>query len=163
MFRSLLSLAKSTSFKLLVLVLVLAGATVAILNAQLSHAREQLRITEEALRAQKSLTEALDNQAQLESRLRGIVEDAVSEIEASPNAGELVPPDIATAWYNGIERLRNHESTDRAGEPKGLSASRGSGPHGANNRTTDYVLAKAGRSLPDVQEQSYSAGKDHRA
>lgn len=157
MLAKLLSFVNSAAFKLLVLVVVLAGGTIMFLNAQLVGVRERLRLAQDIIQTQEDVIEAMDNQVQLEGRLRGIVEDAVSEIERSPNAGELVPHDIAAAWGTGIERLRNNEERSGTNESKRLRSAGASERRGLGSKSASGVLHSTGGSLPGMSQQGSSA------
>jgi len=154
----MLSFINSAAFKLLVIVVILASGTILFLNAQVAGMRERLQQANETIQAQENLIEAMDNQAQLEGRLRGIVEDAVSEIELSPNAGERVPTDIAAAWADGIGRLRNNEAPNRADEPKRLRSAGSSERGGPNSKPAIYVLHSTRGSVAGLSQQSNPTG-----
>lgn len=61
------------------------------------------------------IVESQDRIAELETRLDRILNEVTQTIEESPNAQVLVPADIATAWGDGIDRLRDAGSN--ANEP----------------------------------------------
>ena len=82
-------------------------AACAILFMQWRDAEDEADAAQRALANQVKITEAqgrISEHAQATDNTTRVIIERVME---SPNANLLVPPDLADAWLDGIERLRN--------------------------------------------------------
>jgi alkyl hydroperoxide reductase subunit AhpC len=96
----------------------------------IAHLQTKARTAEKAAAAAQAQTVVSDATAQAIDRLviqeRTItreVQNVVREIDALPTGEALVPDDVAAAWADGVDGLRQHTGEpdgDDSGKPEGL-------------------------------------------
>lgn len=84
------------------------------LQVQLEDAQQNWSVAQQQLELSAVTISVLEATANAQQQISTIADEAVEVIEEAPNADELVPPDVALAWANGIERLRASPGTDLA-------------------------------------------------
>jgi hypothetical protein len=89
-------------------------ATMAILSGLMAYNRTQVEKAKQAAKAaqaqavvSEATTKAIDRVTLTERRITNEVQYVTKEIEALPSANALVPDDVAGAWGNGIDGLRD--------------------------------------------------------
>jgi hypothetical protein len=66
----------------------------------------------------EATTQAIDRVTLTERRITNEVQYVTKEIEALPSANALVPDDVAAAWGNGIDGLRQHTAKPDSGNSR---------------------------------------------
>lgn len=137
------------------------------------------QLTKKALENQRELTAAWTALSETQERVRvreegvrTVVERHVTEIERAPNANDPVPPDVALAWANAIDSVRDESHAGASGEPTQLLGPRGGATSGGrpNGGEAKHVLSTArgristmqrapGRSSSDAPQQDGKSSK----
>lgn len=105
----------------------------------------------EFMRVQGAIIEAHNRISENETRVDRVVVDVVQRAMEAPNANVLVPPDVADAWLDGIDSLRNGETTvDHRDEDLSGPASDHAGKGRTSNRRNSSDFTAAGSSISKV-------------
>lgn len=128
-------------------------------DAQLT--KKALVIAEREAAGWQALSEAQERAQQREDGIRTVVERHVTEIERAPNANDPVPTDVAVAWANSIDSVRDEAHSRASGPfaellgPRG-AASIGGRPDGGEAK---HVLRATGSRVPAVQRAARRSSK----
>jgi hypothetical protein len=97
---------------------------VAHLQTKVRNAEKAKADAEAQLTVTEGTTQAVDRLVIQERTITQEVQNVVREIDALPNGSAPVPDDVASAWADGIDRLRDDATPPRgdgAGKPEELS------------------------------------------
>lgn len=92
---------------------ILMGVTAALvavsmfLGVNLWLTRNALQSAMKTAREHPRIIQSQDRITEFENRLDRRLSELAQQIEESPNAQILIPPDVANIWADGIDRLRN--------------------------------------------------------
>lgn len=82
------------------------------LQVQLEDAQQNWSVAQQQLELNAVTISVLEATANAQQQLNTVTDEVVEAIEEAPNADELVPPDVALAWADGISRLRASPRAD---------------------------------------------------
>ncbi|GIU67157.1 hypothetical protein [Candidatus Phycosocius spiralis] len=91
----------------LLLALCILSGYMTFLTTQVAKAKQAAKVAQAEALVSKATAKAIDRVTQTERRITHEVQYVTKEIEALPSADAFVPPDVAAAWGNGIDGLRN--------------------------------------------------------
>jgi hypothetical protein len=91
---------------------------IAHLQTETAKAKQAAKIAQAQAVVSEATTKAIDRVTLTERRITNEVQYVTKEIEALPSANALVPDDVAAAWGNGIDGLRDGHAKPDSGDSR---------------------------------------------
>lgn len=128
-------------------------STLAIMFVMWRGAEDKVDDYRLVVQAQTQVIEAQNHITEYENHIDQLLTRANRRVMESPNAQVLVPPDLADAWIDGINSLRDSGKSPPNRPNADVPRLRGSdaGKGRANNRGADRNLPATGVGVPELQ------------
>ena len=91
---------------------------IAHLQTEMAKAKREAETARGQVTVSEGTAQAVDRLVIQERTITHEVQNVVREIETLPTGEALVPNDVATAWGDGIDGLRQHSNTAKGDDPR---------------------------------------------